>query len=111
MYAHVVDLGVSKLELTNYVAGVRCNDAETYDQYDTAGKHSQSLAPSAVGRMDIRDDTNGGESGREREDPEGNGLGDHDCRYTSVMCGALISGLNWHTHSTLPVKMLLLAES
>ena len=31
MYAHVVDLGVSKLELTNYVAGVRCDDAEAYD--------------------------------------------------------------------------------
>lgn len=36
MYAHVVDLGVRKLELTNYVAGVCCNDAEAYDQDDAA---------------------------------------------------------------------------
>ena len=28
---HVVDAGVGELELANYIAGVRCDDAEAYD--------------------------------------------------------------------------------
>ena len=28
---HVVDVGIGEFELANYVAGVRCDDAETYD--------------------------------------------------------------------------------
>ena len=30
--------------------------------------------------VDIRQDAHGGESGREREDAQGDGFGDHDCR-------------------------------
>ena len=30
-YAHVVNVGVRKLELANYIASVCCDDAEAYD--------------------------------------------------------------------------------
>ena len=34
---HVVDVRVGKFELTNHVAGIGCDDAEGYNQDDTAG--------------------------------------------------------------------------
>ena len=46
---HVVDVGVSKFELTNYVAGIGRDDAETYDQDNTAGEEVSGEPPWPLG--------------------------------------------------------------
>lgn len=46
---HVVDVGVSKFKLTNYVAGIGRDDAETYDQDNTAGEEVSGEPPWPLG--------------------------------------------------------------
>lgn len=78
---HVMDMRVGEFELTEYEAGISCDDAKTCDENHTAGGEVKSSALVALERRNSRYEADGGKDGGKREDPEGDGLGDHDCRH------------------------------